>query len=439
MPMHKTPPTPRYRRQTRKPHDRAFVELDGRRIYLGVWNSEESHQRYNQVLAEWLSNGRHLPVDVHEITVVELCAHYWEHAKEYYRRPDGTPTSSVGKCRMVIRLLKELYGTVPAVKFGPLALKAVRQTMVDADWSRGVVNHMIGWIRRIFRWGVAQELIPVETSSALTTIDPLRRGRSKAREGVAVLPVADDRIEAIKPFVSGQVWAMIQLQRLSGPRPGEIVGLRGIDINTNGEVWRFSPAQHKTSYREHDRTLFFGPRAQAILKPFLLDRPLDRPLFSPIEAEARRRAAKHTQRKTSMSAGNTPGSNRSVKPLRQPNDHYTTSSYERAIIRACDQAFPPPSHLSRYKVKGKRGHRLESETEQRARLGQELWAELQAWYKAHRWHPNQLRHGCGTYLRQEFGIDVAQTILGHRMGSAITEVYAESNVKKALDAIREVG
>ena len=439
MPERTTPPTPRYRRQKAKPHHRAFVELNGRRHYLGIWKSPESLEQYDRLVAEWLSNGRRAPVDVQEITVVEVCARYWEHATEYYRRPDGTSTSTLHKCRMVIRPLKQYYGATPAAQFGPLALRAIRQSFIDAGMSRNVINQLVGWVRRIFRWAVSQQLIPAEILTALTSLDPLRRGRSQARESTPVTSVPDDRIDAIRPFVNAQVWAMIELQRLSGPRPEEVVLLRALDINSSGDVWRYVRPHHKTSHHGHDRTIYFGQRAQAILKPFMLDRPIDQPLFSPAEAETQRRATQHAKRKTPLSAGNSPGTNKSANPVRPPKNHYTTDSYRRAIERACDQAFPPPAHLARGQVKGRRGYRSETDEELQARLGLELWGELQAWFKQHRWHPNQLRHGCATYFRQEFGIEVAQTILGHRMGSKVTEVYAESNVKKALDAIREVG
>jgi hypothetical protein len=41
-----------------------------------------------------LANGRRLPVDPAEISVVELCASYWRHVQSYYVRPDGTPNGS---------------------------------------------------------------------------------------------------------------------------------------------------------------------------------------------------------------------------------------------------------------------------------------------------------------------------------------------------------
>ena len=41
-------------------------------------------------------------------------------------------------------------------------------------------------------------------------------------------------------------------------------------------------------------------------------------------------------------------------------------------------------------------------------------------------------------MRREFGLDVAQIILGHR-SAAITEVYAEADKAKAVDVVGRVG
>ena len=67
-----------------KASDRAFVELNGRYVYLGPWNSSVSKTEYERVIAEWLSNGRRLCADEYTFSVTELCAAYWAHAKGYY-------------------------------------------------------------------------------------------------------------------------------------------------------------------------------------------------------------------------------------------------------------------------------------------------------------------------------------------------------------------
>ena len=61
--------------------------------------------------------------------------------------------------------------------------------------------------------------------------------------------------EAIEPMLTlresmppAQVWAMVELQRLSGMRPGEVVTMRTCDLDTSGRVWAYTPESHKTEH-----------------------------------------------------------------------------------------------------------------------------------------------------------------------------------------------
>jgi hypothetical protein len=65
---------------------------------------------------------------------------------------------------------KALYGHTLARDFGPLALNAVRQKMVDVGLSRGVVNQRVGRVKRIFKWAVAEELVQPGVHQALHLI-----------------------------------------------------------------------------------------------------------------------------------------------------------------------------------------------------------------------------------------------------------------------------
>ena len=175
-----------------------------------------------------------------------------------------------------------------------------------------------------------------------------------------------------------------------------------------------------------------------MLREFLRDRPVNSCLFSPADAEAERLTALHSGRRTPLSYGNRPGTNRQVDPRRKPGEGYTVGTYRQAIWRACDQAFPPPTHLVRGRVPGQRGDRTETAAEWKARLGPERQKELHAWRVARRWHPHQLRHNAATYIRKEFGIEVARVILGHRT-AAVTEIYAELDDAKAKTAMQRIG
>ena len=110
---------PKYRRQSSSSGDRAFVELDGDRVYLGPHGSPESRQLYHQVLKEWNANGRRRAVAPEAITIAELVVLFWRHAKTYYRKPDGRPTSTLGNYRLALKPVRRLYGRAAAKEFGP--------------------------------------------------------------------------------------------------------------------------------------------------------------------------------------------------------------------------------------------------------------------------------------------------------------------------------
>lgn len=239
---------------------------------------------------------------------------------------------------------------------------------------------------------------------------------------------------ATLPFLSRQVAAMIQLQLLTGMRPGEVVPMRGIDIDTTGKLWLYRPARHKTQYLGHERIIFIGPRAQRILSPFLKP-DLTAFLFSPADAEAERRAKKHQLRRTPLSCGNVPGTNVKRRPAKEPKDCYSVGSYLRSIKYACDRAFPLPEHLQpRILVDGKR----ETLKAWRAHWTPAEKAEMKAWRKVHHWHPHQLRHSAATNLRKNYGLEPAQVILGHKT-LTVTQVYAERNIEVAMQIMSEVG
>jgi integrase len=72
----------------------------------------------------------------------------------------------------------------------------------------------------------------------------------------AIRPVAEHVVEATLPHVRPQVAAMVRLQLLTGMRPGEVVAMRGCDLEMREKVWLYRPGsdqgphgKHKTAYR----------------------------------------------------------------------------------------------------------------------------------------------------------------------------------------------
>ncbi len=211
MPAH-SPRTPSYRHH--KPSGQAVVTLDGRDFYLGLFDSAASRAEYDRLIAEWLSNGRNLSTPPSgqgsDLTVNELLLGYLRHADGYYVK-NGKPTVEPVNIRLAIRPLRQLYGHTIARDFGPLKLKAVRQAMVDAGICRSEINRRVGRLVRAFKWAVSEEIVPPSVHQSLQSVPGFRRGRVDVRESKPVKPAPDAFVDAIRPHVARQVWAMVEL------------------------------------------------------------------------------------------------------------------------------------------------------------------------------------------------------------------------------------
>jgi integrase len=309
--------------------------------------------------------------------VAELLNVYWTFAQEYFAVEAGKSDGELKGIKLALKAVKALYADAEVMDFGPLALRAVRDEMVKSGWSRKYCNAQVNRIRRVFKWGVERELVQAETWHALQAVSALKAGKTEARENVPVSIVDDCHVDIVLPWLSRQVRAMVQLQRINGARPSEILSMRGIDLNTfDPRLWEYRPADHKTN-KGHERIIYLNAAAQAELKPFLKT-DVSAFIFSPAEAEAERRAEQHEKRKTPLSCGNVPGSNRSRKPRRPAGERYDEDSYRRAITRACDFV----NELVPYT------------------LGE-----------VERWTPYRIRHNAGTAIRAKHGVEAAQVIL----------------------------
>jgi site-specific recombinase XerD len=328
-----------------------------------------------------------------------------------------------------------LYGPTAAADFDSLALEVMRVQMIRAGLCRNRINKDVSRIKRVFSWAASKKLVPVTVYQLLTTVKGLRAGRSHAKETPKVKPVADQAVEATLPHLSPQVMAMVQLERLTGMRPGEVIVMRGIDLEMAGKVWVYRPGSdcgphgsHKTAYRGQDRFILIGPKGQEVLRPWLRLN-LTEYLFQPKEARAQWEAAKRAARKTPIYR-HVAKKQRKKNPKKSPGERYSVSSYDNAVAKACEDAFPPPDPLA------KRGD--ETRKEWQGRLTVEQKEALREWRRSHRWHPNQLRHAKATEIRSEAGLDAARAVLGHR-SPAVTEVYAEIDVKKAAEVMERLG
>jgi integrase len=449
----RTPRTPSLRRH--KPSSLGVVTLNGKDHYLGHWPEgsksppEAVRLAYDQLIAEWLAAGRRLQSVPQQlptgISVNELLLAFWRHAEQHYRDAAGRNTSELHNLRDAIRPLRALYGLLPAAEFSPLKLKAVRQNLLDArryrvwfavhvggeektlerrvwdhcfrrtpagcevlwqkKWrpaellgseralSRVVINARIRRLVRVFRWAVAEELVPESVHRALASVPGLQRGRTEAPESGGIEPVAVAVVESAVVAMPAPVAAMTRLQLLTGMRAGEVMIMRALDLNMAGPTWTYTPHKHKNKHRGKERVIFLGPQAQDIIRPFLTTN-LEAYLFSPrayVEVlHARRAAARKTKRTPSELR------RRKAKPQVQPAERYDRRSYRQAVVRACRKAGVPA------------------------------------------WSPLQLRHTAATLIRAKYGVEAAKAILGHTRVET-SQIYAERDLNRAEAIMREIG
>jgi integrase len=345
----------------------ARVRINGRDYLLGPYGSEQSRIRYAELITEFAAgvpvdpiadSNRGTETDDPGPSVAALILAFLAYAEQHYIK-NGAPTSEQHCIRAAVRPLRELYGLTPAKDFGPLALKAVRAKMVESGWARNTINANVGKIRRMFRFGVENELVPVDVLQRLEAVSPLLAGRTEARDLPPRHAVDEADIDAVKKHVRPLVKDLIDLQLLSGARSGELLMLTTAMIDRSGNVWSAKLTDHKCQHKGKSRRLHFGPKAQLILAKYLAADPEKR-LFG-----------------------------------------MTRCAYCRAITRACEVAFGMPDELQ--KIPKKLSAKQKAE---RRRLASE-------WREQHCWTPHWLRHTAATRIREQLGIENVQSLLGH--------------------------
>lgn len=365
--------------------------------YYGVI-SAGAHQKAAEDIQAWVK--REATIKPRSgLTVNEIVLAYLKHAKEYYPpRPGRKKSGQLARIVIALKFLSKHAGEVQADEFGPVALREVREKMVESGKCRSYVNYLVSIILRAFRWAVSYQLIPVDVHIRLATLEHLKKGRSKATEGpgkTQAIPM--EHIEVAIPYLPEAVAGMVMLQLLAGMRPGEVLQVRAGDITKDGPVvevdgvpirlWKYKPICFKGDHLEDtsvQETVMLGARCQAILAPLLELASGPEAFLFPSDRYRSRQAAKFKE----IMGG---------KVAARPTKPYTIEGYRLACIRACKAAGVP------------------------------------------RWTPKRLRHTRATELRRLFkDADAAQAVLRHRHIST-TERYAHLQLERAAEVMARVG
>jgi len=337
-------------------------------------------------------------------TFASVITQYMNHAREYYRGPDGKVSGELRNITSVVNGLIDVFGQMLAEDFGPLRLQEFRRTLIDRGLCRSTINQRVNIVRRIFKWAAAQQIISASIFYGLSAVEGLRRGRTSAKESKNIRPVTETVVRKVLPFSCPTIAAMIELQMLTGMRSGELCRMRPCDIDISGHIWQYLLQQHKTQHHGIQRVVPIGPRGQRILRTFLNRKP-NQFCFSPREAMAQRFIDRYQRRKTPLSCGNSPGTNIKLQRHIDIRNCYDPNTYCQAVKYAINAAI---------------------------KSGKFKADEIVSF------HPHQLRHTAATLVRKEIGLDAARALLGHR-SLAMTDDYAEIDRELADRAAQKLG
>jgi len=407
-----------------KASGRAVVCIDGKDHYCGKFGSPEAWERYTRLISEWMhrkkfapSQPKEIPTsnDFNTLTIDELIYRYFTFSEKYYANSPG----ELDKIRLALKPLRALYGKKLVSEFGTKNLKHVRETMtyertrtrIQTDslgnktkiqephtLGQRTINQRINIITRMFAWATEEEHISKDNyvAAALKQVKPLRNGRLGVKPPTKVSAADMNTYQELLLHLPGPVKAMLQLINLTAMRSGDVCLMRPMDIDQSEPVWKYLPSKFKRSELSgtKQRVLMIGPKGQKILAPFLENRSPESYVFSPKETMEEHFLERRKNRKTKVQPSQI--TRKKPAPKRTPGLKYNSQSFYAAIQRVVKK-------LGLGKI-----------------------------------FPNQIRHGTGTRIRKEFGLENAKIVMGHT-NFGTTEIYAERDTTKAMEVMGKIG
>ena len=191
----------------------SVVRLNCQDYYLGKHGSPESHARYAVLLAEYQKNGCRLPagfdareiakrataifglrpkIETHQADSPLQIKHLAEAYRVFITKRYADSKAEFHRLNQVCDELSEFDGELLIEDYGPKALQRQRKRWIDAEMARVYVNRLVNCTRRMFKWGVAEELVTETTWRRLQSVEALRCGQTEAPETEAVTPVSID-------------------------------------------------------------------------------------------------------------------------------------------------------------------------------------------------------------------------------------------------------
>lgn len=209
-------------------------------------------------------------------SVQTLCDEYFALIQKRYV-VEGEHTASVNRHKTALESFATLYGDSEAADVTSSMVAAWVAKFIGEKRPRGgkgpktkgTVNVALSYVKAMFRWAAEMGKLPDATAGAVNLVRGIRGDNPDVRHKDPITPVAWADVEATLKELKEPFQSLVMLEWHTGMRPGEAVRMRGVDLVTKGDVMVYTPVRHKNKWRGKSRVIVLGPRAVAVVKPFL--------------------------------------------------------------------------------------------------------------------------------------------------------------------------
>ncbi|MCL2745054.1 MAG: tyrosine-type recombinase/integrase [Planctomycetaceae bacterium] len=190
--------------------------------------------------------------------------------------------------RKAFSLLAELFPKATNVSFGSKELMQFQVFLAKKNYARKYCNTLVKFVRTVFYWGESADLVSIRTVHKLRNVKPLKLNQAKEKPKRKAVPA--EVFEAALPYFPPAVSDMLELQRLTAMRPGEVCRMKPIEIkhdkDLTGDFWIYQPEHHKTEWAGKEKRIVLGENSMETLSFYLLKRAADEPVFKTVKGKA---------------------------------------------------------------------------------------------------------------------------------------------------------
>lgn len=216
------------------------------RILPGKFGSPESLKEYARLCSIVADTG-HLPVSDRQkiVTVREMCTDFIAAMFKRYGTKSKVPQAvSYG----VIAFAKE-YGDRSVKTIKPVDIERLRDNLVK-KYCRNTVNRRVRHIVRAFEWAETRGFVDANQRSAIASLERIKEGMEGSFDYDDVEPVSDADYNAVIEIANFRLRCMMQVQRATGMRSGELVSMTPEDVDMTQDDWLYIPVRHKTQKKK---------------------------------------------------------------------------------------------------------------------------------------------------------------------------------------------